>query len=458
MDAETDRSANVPVMKAFAGKIVYTTDMDMDTAPFREDCERMGGEFNECGDVCPPGADMCAQVCAYTCELGGNIDKSKAPPSLPQGFSIAKVIGIRSAGDFAGPDGLGNFWIARPEAGAITLVSTDESGNIQNISNVFEGMDYPGGLALAPGERMILYYAHSGALYRAKLYTDAKPERLAEVPSSDTDVAFGPDGRLYVHSGGKVMVLEESGRLSDYAPGPQGPGGLAVDPLFGRLWAAGEDGAYVISPGSAELRAEFPKRCGKAAIDFVPEEGWPAGMRLDLMAACSDSGELLLLDLNDERKPGDISMLMVRDWLPEDLDLMPGGIMRITDSAGGSLITIGREMEDRTEITGPRVDDYSPGMIIESPAVVTGEAPGTWYFEGRFSASLLNNRGEVLDKSPVKAKAEWMQEGPVPFEIRFKFEKPETEKGWLVLEKANPSGIPKKDDELRLEIAYEQYR
>jgi hypothetical protein len=149
---------------------------------------------------------------------------------------------------------------------------------------------------------------------------------------------------------------------------------------------------------------------------------------------------------------------MVRDWLPEDLDLMPGGIMRVTDSAGGSLITIGRHMEARTEMTGPRVDDYSPGMVLTSPAVVTGVAPGTWYFEGRFTARLLNNRGETLDRSPAKAEGDWMREGPVPFEVRFEFDEPEAEKGWLVLEKANPSAIPEKNDEIRLEIAYEKHR
>lgn len=60
---------NLPVEQEFEGKIVYTTDTELDSAPFESDCETRGGVFNSCGTVCEPGADMCAQVCAYTCDL-----------------------------------------------------------------------------------------------------------------------------------------------------------------------------------------------------------------------------------------------------------------------------------------------------------------------------------------------------------------------------------------------------
>lgn len=75
-DIEKEIGPDIPVMKAYASKIVYTTDMEADTGALREDCSRLGGEFNECGDVCPPGAELCAEVCAYTCELGGDLDEA----------------------------------------------------------------------------------------------------------------------------------------------------------------------------------------------------------------------------------------------------------------------------------------------------------------------------------------------------------------------------------------------
>lgn len=62
-------AADVPIQEQFEGKIVYTTDLGVDKAPLVEHCEAQGGEFNDCGSVCAPGEDVCASVCAYTCEL-----------------------------------------------------------------------------------------------------------------------------------------------------------------------------------------------------------------------------------------------------------------------------------------------------------------------------------------------------------------------------------------------------
>lgn len=58
----------VDVQNDFETKVVYTTDMSVDTAPLEADCELRGGEFNECGSVCEPGAEICTEQCAYTCD------------------------------------------------------------------------------------------------------------------------------------------------------------------------------------------------------------------------------------------------------------------------------------------------------------------------------------------------------------------------------------------------------
>ncbi len=59
----------LPIMEEFPGKVVYTTDMSLDPASFEEDCRERNGVFNACGDICPPEAEMCATVCAFTCEF-----------------------------------------------------------------------------------------------------------------------------------------------------------------------------------------------------------------------------------------------------------------------------------------------------------------------------------------------------------------------------------------------------
>lgn len=59
-----------PMMASFDDKkIVYTTNVSQPSDQFERDCKRRGGNFRECGTICAPDAQMCATVCAFTCEL-----------------------------------------------------------------------------------------------------------------------------------------------------------------------------------------------------------------------------------------------------------------------------------------------------------------------------------------------------------------------------------------------------
>lgn len=64
-----EETGDTSMWKTYREKIVYTADQSVDTAPFKKDCAARGGRFNECGSACPPDAMVCAEVCAFTCEL-----------------------------------------------------------------------------------------------------------------------------------------------------------------------------------------------------------------------------------------------------------------------------------------------------------------------------------------------------------------------------------------------------
>ncbi|PIQ91662.1 MAG: hypothetical protein COV70_02500 [Parcubacteria group bacterium CG11_big_fil_rev_8_21_14_0_20_39_22] len=49
-------------------KVVYTTNLNEDEVPYRNDCRERKGTFNSCGNPCDPEGSICAQVCAYTCD------------------------------------------------------------------------------------------------------------------------------------------------------------------------------------------------------------------------------------------------------------------------------------------------------------------------------------------------------------------------------------------------------
>lgn len=91
---------------------------------------------------------------------------------------------------------------------------------------------------------------------------------------------------------------------------------------------------------------------------------------------------------------------------------------------------------------------------MQSPLVVTGEARGTWFFEGSFPVALLDAHGNTLLQTYAQAQGEWMTEDFVPFRSELTFAAPPTATGTLLLEKDNPSGLPEHDDEFRIPVRF----
>jgi hypothetical protein len=114
---------------------------------------------------------------------------------------------------------------------------------------------------------------------------------------------------------------------------------------------------------------------------------------------------------------------------------------------------IGNELEKSDLI---RVSNPRPNQIIKSPLIVDGEARGFWFFKASFPVKILNERGEVVVQGLAQAQGDWMTENFVQFRAELIFEVPSTEKGNLVLEKDNPSGLPEHADELRIPIRFSE--
>lgn len=95
-----------------------------------------------------------------------------------------------------------------------------------------------------------------------------------------------------------------------------------------------------------------------------------------------------------------------------------------------------------------------PNDIVKSPLIIEGQARGTWYFEASFPVTLTDADGKILARAPAQAEGEWMTENFVPFKIGLKFDTPTTDTGFLILEKDNPSGEPKFDDQLKIPVRF----
>lgn len=114
---------------------------------------------------------------------------------------------------------------------------------------------------------------------------------------------------------------------------------------------------------------------------------------------------------------------------------------------------IGNEFDkiDLIRINSPR-----PNQIIKSPLVIEGEARGNWYFEGDFPIVLTDWDGKIIAEGFAVAGGEWMTENFVSYKAELEFELPKySNKGTLILQKDNPSGLPEFDDVLEIPIFFE---
>ncbi len=108
--------------------------------------------------------------------------------------------------------------------------------------------------------------------------------------------------------------------------------------------------------------------------------------------------------------------------------------------------------EDKSNLI--KVVSPKPGESIKSPAVISGEARGYWYFEASFPVRLFDTNGKELGVAVAQAQNEWMTENFVPFKTEMQFLTPETDTGIMVFEKDNPSGLPENADELRVPVRF----
>ncbi len=119
---------------------------------------------------------------------------------------------------------------------------------------------------------------------------------------------------------------------------------------------------------------------------------------------------------------------------------------------------IGSELEKVDLI---RLDSPRPNDMITSPLLVRGRARGYWFFEANFPIFLTNWEGLVIGQGIATAQDEWMTEEFVSFEADIQFEVPYKKgdpdfmkRGTLILQKDNPSDLPKHDDALKIPIHF----
>ncbi|MDD4358323.1 MAG: Gmad2 immunoglobulin-like domain-containing protein, partial [Candidatus Pacebacteria bacterium] len=91
---------------------------------------------------------------------------------------------------------------------------------------------------------------------------------------------------------------------------------------------------------------------------------------------------------------------------------------------------------------------------VISPVIISGEAKGSWFFEGTFPIKIYDENNNLLGQGIAEAKDDWMTENFIPFEAQIDFNNSGIGNGWIVLEKDNPSGIIENTEEARINVRF----
>lgn len=92
--------------------------------------------------------------------------------------------------------------------------------------------------------------------------------------------------------------------------------------------------------------------------------------------------------------------------------------------------------------------------VITSPLAIKGEAKGSWFFEAQFPIQLEDDQGNKLAAGIATAQDEWMTENMVPFIANLTFNPGNAEKGFLILERDNPSGQASTSERIKVPVLF----
>lgn len=100
-------------------------------------------------------------------------------------------------------------------------------------------------------------------------------------------------------------------------------------------------------------------------------------------------------------------------------------------------------------VTNPR-----PNQTITSPLQISGQAPGSWFFEAQAPVKLVDSEGKILATGQIKTQGDWQTTDLVPFSGKLTFSQPSISNGQLILEKDNPSGNPINDEQTSIQVRF----
>lgn len=137
--------------------------------------------------------------------------------------------------------------------------------------------------------------------------------------------------------------------------------------------------------------------------------------------------------------------------------------LTILGTTGGLELPRTASVTEKRKVNIIRLESPLPRETIKSPLAVRGEARGYWFFEASFPVILTDWDGRIIAETFASAEGEWMTEELVPFSAIVEFKNPVfpgadkdhfSRRGFLILQKDNPSDLPEYDDALEIPVFF----
>lgn len=104
-------------------------------------------------------------------------------------------------------------------------------------------------------------------------------------------------------------------------------------------------------------------------------------------------------------------------------------------------------LAERVIVTSPK-----PNAVVGKTFVVSGQAPGPWYFEASFPIKIVDANNNLIGQGIAQAQGEWMTTEQVTFTAPVTISGNYSGPAEVVLMRDNPSGLPQYDDSISVPI------
>lgn len=99
-------------------------------------------------------------------------------------------------------------------------------------------------------------------------------------------------------------------------------------------------------------------------------------------------------------------------------------------------------------------NNLAPSAVLQNGFTVNGDARYSWFYQNVALGTVTDENGLEIGAFQIKASVKAAASAFVPFSGQILFSQPKTQTGYVIFDKANPSGDPKKRSKLYVPIVF----